>query len=94
MAWTAWAASPWFPSPSATIPPAAPPTTSPCTPRSRAAWWQDRDIWSTQVDIKVVQCNVVLLGLVARQRDADAIVGYANAEEGVRTVQNLIRIQR
>lgn len=55
---------------------------------------QDRDIWSTQVDIKVVQCNVVLLGLVARQRDADAIVGYANAEEGVRTVQNLIRIQR
>jgi hyperosmotically inducible protein len=60
----------------------------------KASLVQDRDIWSTQVDIKVVQCNVVLLGLVASPADADAIVAHANAEEGVRTVQNLIRIVR
>lgn len=55
---------------------------------------QDSEIWSTQVDIKVVQCNVVLLGLVGGQRDVDAIVKHANSEEGVRTVQNLIKIRR
>lgn len=60
----------------------------------KASLVQDRDIWSTQVDIKVVQCNVVLLGIVARQRDVDAIVAHVNAEPGVRTVQNLIRVQR
>lgn len=53
---------------------------------------EDRDIWSTQVDVKVVQCNVVILGLVKSQRDADRIVAHANAVQGVYTVQNYIRI--
>jgi Predicted periplasmic or secreted lipoprotein len=53
---------------------------------------EDRDIWSTQVDVKVVQCNAVILGLVANQRDADAIVRHVNEVGGVRTVQNLVRI--
>jgi len=53
---------------------------------------EDQDIWSTQVDVKVVQCNVVVLGLVKSQRDADRIVAHANAVQGVYTVQNYIRI--
>lgn len=53
---------------------------------------EDGDIWSTQVDIKTVQCNVVVLGLVASQRDANAIIKHVNSVEGVRTVQNLVRI--
>lgn len=53
---------------------------------------EDGDIWSTQVDVKTVQCNAVLLGLVASQREADAIVRHVNSVEGVRTVQNLVRI--
>ncbi|MDO9631038.1 MAG: BON domain-containing protein [Humidesulfovibrio sp.] len=53
---------------------------------------EDQDIWSTQVDVKVVQCNVVILGLVKSQRDADRIVAHANAVGGVYTVQNFIRI--
>jgi hyperosmotically inducible periplasmic protein len=53
---------------------------------------EDRDIWSTQVDVKVVQCNAVILGLVKSQRDANSIVAHANAVPGVRTVQNFIRI--
>jgi hyperosmotically inducible protein len=44
------------------------------------------------VDVKTVQCNAVVLGLVASQRDADAIVRHVNSVEGVRTVQNFIRI--
>jgi len=53
---------------------------------------EDKDIWSTQVDVKTVQCNVVVLGLVANQRDADAIIRHVNSVEGVRTVQNYVRI--
>ena len=53
---------------------------------------EDTDVWSTQVDVKVVQCNVVILGLVKSQRDADRIVAHANAVGGVYTVQNFIRI--
>ena len=52
---------------------------------------QDRDIWSTQVDIKVVQCNVVMLGLVNSQREVSEIMAHVNSVEGVRTVQNYIR---
>ena len=53
---------------------------------------EDTVVWSTQVDVKVVQCNVVILGLVKSQRDADRIVAHANAVDGVYTVQNFIRI--
>jgi len=53
---------------------------------------EDQDIWSTQVDIKMVQCNAVVLGLVKSQRDANQIIAHVNAVEGVRTVQNYIRI--
>ncbi|GAB6127034.1 BON domain-containing protein [Humidesulfovibrio idahonensis] len=58
----------------------------------KSALVQDSDIWSTQVDVKTVQCNAVILGLVASQRDADAIVRHVNSVGGVRTVQNLVRI--
>lgn len=53
---------------------------------------EDRDIWSTQVDVKTVQCNAVVLGLVKSQRDADAIMRHVNSVDGVRTAQNLMRI--
>lgn len=62
--------------------------------RIKARLVQDGDVWSTQVDVKVVQCTAVILGLVASQRDADRVVQHVNQEEGVRGVQNLLRIVR
>jgi hyperosmotically inducible protein len=62
--------------------------------RIKALLVEDADIWSTQVDIKTVQCNVVMLGLVKSQRDADAIMRHVNSVDGVRTTQNLMRIVR
>ena len=58
----------------------------------KAALVEDRDVYSTQVDVKTVQCNAVVLGLVSSQRDADRIVSHVNGVQGVRTVQNHIRI--
>jgi len=53
---------------------------------------EDSNIWSTHVDVKTVQCNAIILGLVASQREADAIVRHVNETSGVRTVQSLVRI--
>lgn len=58
----------------------------------KAALVQDADVWSTKVDVKTVQCNAVVLGLVPSQRDADRIMGHVSSVEGVRTAQNLMRI--
>jgi hyperosmotically inducible protein len=60
----------------------------------KAALVEDTTIWSTQVDVKTVQCNAVVLGLVASQRDAETIVRHVNGAEGVRSVLNLMRIVR
>lgn len=62
--------------------------------RIKARLVEDTTIWSTQVDVKTVQCNAVILGLVASQRDADKIVEHVNSTEGVRSVLNLMRIVR
>lgn len=53
---------------------------------------QDQDVWSTQVDVKLVQCNAVVLGLVKSRNDANRIIAHVNEVSGVRTVQNLMRI--
>lgn len=58
----------------------------------KATLVEDSNIWSTQVDVKVVQCNAVILGLVSSQREADAVVKHVNEVGDVRTVQNLVRI--
>lgn len=60
----------------------------------KSALVQDSNVWSTQVDIKVVQCNVVMLGLVNSQREVSTIMAHVNSVEGVRTVQNYIRVLR
>jgi len=60
--------------------------------RIKARLVEDQDVWSTQVDVKVVQCNAVVLGLVKSQNDANRIIAHANAVPGVYTVQNYIRV--
>jgi len=37
---------------------------------------EDKDIWSTNVDVKTVQCNVVLLGVVGSQKEIDKAVAH------------------
>ncbi|MDR3639808.1 MAG: BON domain-containing protein [Humidesulfovibrio sp.] len=60
----------------------------------KATLVEDSSIWSTQVDVKTVQCNAIILGLVANQRDADKIVRHVNDVSGVRTVQSFVRIAK
>ena len=54
----------------------------------------DSDIWSTNVEVKAVQCNVVLLGLVGSQAEIDKSIAHAEATEGVRSVKSYLRVAK
>jgi len=51
----------------------------------------DKKIWSTNIDIKVVQCNVVLLGIVRSGKEITRAVAHAKSVEGVRSVTSYLK---
>jgi hyperosmotically inducible protein len=51
----------------------------------------DTDIWSTNVDVKTMQCTVVLWGLVGSKAEVDRAVGHAKSVEGVKQVKSFLR---
>ncbi|MGZ3606419.1 MAG: BON domain-containing protein, partial [Syntrophales bacterium] len=51
----------------------------------------DKDIWSTNIDIKVVQCNVVLVGIVKTSREIAKATAHAKSVEGVRSVTSYLK---
>ena len=54
----------------------------------------DKGIESTNVDIKVIQCRVVLLGIVETRGEIDKSVAHARSVEGVREVKSFLRAAR
>lgn len=52
---------------------------------------QDKDIWSTNVDVKSVQCNIVLVGLVGTKGEIEKVKAHAKRVEGVRSVTSYLR---
>jgi hyperosmotically inducible protein len=51
----------------------------------------DKDIWSTNIDVKSVQCNIVLYGLVASKNKIKKAIGHAKSVEGVRSVKSFLK---
>jgi hyperosmotically inducible protein len=49
------------------------------------------DVHSTNVDVKVVQCRVVLLGIVASRAEAERAAAVARSVEGTRGVTSYLR---
>ena len=52
---------------------------------------KDKDIWSTNVNVKTVQCNVVLLGIVGTKDEANKSIAHARGVEGVRKVVSYLK---
>lgn len=46
----------------------------------------DTDIWSTNIDVKVVQCHVVLLGIVKSHNEIEKAVEHVKSVEHVRSI--------
>ena len=50
----------------------------------------DKDIWSTNIDVKSVQCHVVLYGLVGSKPEIDKAVAHAKSVDGIRDVTSFL----
>lgn len=50
----------------------------------------DMEVWSTNIDVKVVQCHVVLLGIVETKEEIARAVAHARSVAGVRDVTSYL----
>jgi len=53
----------------------------------------DTDIWSTNIDIKTMQCHIILLGIVGSVSERDAAVAHARSVEGARGVESFLMVR-
>ena len=50
----------------------------------------DKDLWSRNIDVKSVQCNVVLYGIVASEDKINKAIEHSKGVKGVRTVTSFL----
>jgi hyperosmotically inducible protein len=54
----------------------------------------DKDISSTQIEVKALQCNIILLCLVGSTDEITKAIAHAKAVEGVRSVKSFLTAQK
>jgi len=59
--------------------------------RVKAKLIKDKDIWSTNIEVKSVQCNIVLLGLVGSRNQIRKAITHAKKVDGVRSVKSYLK---
>lgn len=53
----------------------------------------DKEIWSTNIHIKSIQCHVVLYGLVGTEKEINKAIAHAKSVEGVRSVKSFLKFK-
>ena len=53
----------------------------------------DKDIWSTNISIDVVQCNIVLTGIVGSAKERQEVLAHARNIPKARSVTSYIQVQ-
>lgn len=61
------------------------------TAKVKAKLIGDKGIWSTNIDVKTMQCIVVLWGLVGSQDETSKAVAHAKSVEGVKLVKTFLK---
>lgn len=61
------------------------------TAKVKAKLIGDGEIWSTNIDVKTMQCKTVLWGLVGSQKEIDKAVAHAKSVEGVKSVRSFLK---
>jgi len=59
--------------------------------RVKARLVGDKDLWARNIDVKSVQCNVVLYGIVASKDRINKAIEHSKSVKGVRTVTSLLK---
>ena len=52
----------------------------------------DKDIESTNIEVKAVQCHIILLGLVDESREIKEAIAHAKSVGGVRSVTSYLKV--
>jgi hyperosmotically inducible protein len=60
----------------------------------RAALIGDKNLSSTQIETKLIQCHAVLVGLVGSEADIQKATAHARSVAGVRSVKSYLRTAR
>ena len=58
----------------------------------KASFIKDRDIWSTNVEVAVVQCNVIVVGIVGSNKEIEKIITHAKSVGGIRSVKSFLKV--
>lgn len=61
------------------------------TARVKAKLIKDKGIWSTNVNVKTIQCKVVLVGVVGSKGEINKAVNHAKSVKGVRSVKSYLK---
>jgi hyperosmotically inducible periplasmic protein len=64
------------------------------TTKVKAKLINDNEIWSTNVNVKTMQCIVVLWGTVGKQDEILRSINHAKSVEGVKTVRSFLKSVR
>jgi len=64
------------------------------TAKVKAKLVGDKNIWSTNVDAKTIQCIVVLWGLVGSDEEVQKSIEHAKEVEGVRNVKSFLKVAK
>lgn len=62
------------------------------TAKVKAKLIKDGDIWSTNIDIKTVQCNIVLCGIVSSKKEMQKAIAHAKSVPGARSVKSFLKV--
>jgi len=54
----------------------------------------DKNIWSTNIEFEVLQCNVVMVGLLGSSGEISRAIGHAKSVPGVRNVKSFLKVKR
>ena len=58
----------------------------------KAALVKDKDIWATNVEVSMVQCQAVILGIVGSDEEIDKSIALAKGVKGVRGVKSYLKV--
>ncbi len=62
------------------------------TLKVKTALVKDKEIWSTNIDIKTIQCKIVVLwGLVGTKTEINKAISHAKSVKGVMQVKSLLK---
>lgn len=64
------------------------------TAKVKAKLIDDKEIWSTNIDVKTIQCISVIWGLVGSQEEISRAIAHARSVENIKQVKSFLKVKK